>query len=74
MMKMSLSCFGHMMRRKDSLEEMIMQGKVGGSRKRRRANTRWIDSFKGPTGLSLQRLSRAVEDRAFGDLPFIGSP
>ena len=36
MLKMSLSHFGHIMRRQDSLDKTIMLGKVEGSRKRRR--------------------------------------
>ena len=42
-----------------------MLGKVEGNRKRERSNTRWTDSLKKVTGLSLQELSRAIEDRAF---------
>ena len=40
-----------------------MLGKVEGSRKRGRPNMRWIDSIKEAIGMSLQKLSRAVEDR-----------
>ena len=63
MIKLRLSYFGHIMRRQDSLEKTIMLGKVEGSRKRGRANMRWIDPIKEAIGLSLQELSRAVEDR-----------
>ena len=53
------------MRKQDFVDKTIMLGKVEGSRKRGRANTRWADSLKGTTGLSPQELSRAVEDRTF---------
>ena len=46
-------------------EKTKMLGKLSGSRKRGRANVRWIDSIKEATGMSLQMLSRAVEDRTF---------
>ena len=65
MMKWRLSCFGHILRRLDSLGKTIMLGKVEGSRKRGRPNTRWIDWLKEATGLSLQELDGAIEDRAF---------
>ena len=42
-----------------------MRGKPEGSRKRGRPNLRWTDSLKEATGVNLQELSRAVEDRIF---------
>ena len=60
--KTEASYFGHIIRRQDSLENTIMLGKVEGSRKRR-PNMRWIDSIKEAIGMSLEELSRAVEDR-----------
>ena len=65
MIKLRLSYFGHIMRRQDSLEKTIMLGRAEGSRKRGRPNMRWIDSIKEAIGMSLQELSRAVEDRTF---------
>ena len=46
MIKLRLSYFGPIMGRQDSLEKIIMLGKVEGSRKRGRPNMRWIDSLK----------------------------
>ena len=60
MLKLRLSSFGHIMRRQESLEEVIMLGKVADSRKKGRPNTRWTDFLKEATGLSLQELSRAA--------------
>ena len=51
------------MRRQDSLEKTIMLGKVESSRKRGRPNMRWIDFIKEAIGMSLQELSKVVEDR-----------
>ena len=36
MLKLKLQCFGHLMRRVDSLEKTLMLGRTGGSMKRRR--------------------------------------
>ena len=47
------------------MEKTVMLGKVEGSRKRGRSNTRWTDFLTEATGLSLQEPSRAVEDRTF---------
>ena len=63
MSKLRLPSFGHILRRQDSLGETIMLGKVEGSRKRGRPNTRWAGSLKEATTLSLQELIRAAEDR-----------
>lgn len=38
-------------------------GNIEGSRERGRSNLRWFDCIKEAIGLSLQELSRAVEDR-----------
>ena len=65
MMKLRWASFEHFMRRQDSLEQKIRLGKVEGSGKRGRPNRRWMDSLKEDTGLRLQELGRAVEDRSF---------
>ena len=36
MLKLKLQCFGHLMRRVDSLEKTVMLGGIGGRRKRGR--------------------------------------
>lgn len=38
-------------------------GKIEGSRKRGRPNKRWTDSIEKAIGMSLQELSRAVENK-----------
>ena len=53
------------------MEKAIMQGKVEGSRKTGRPNMRWVNSIKEAIGMSLQELSRAVEDRCCGHHSFI---
>ena len=65
MLKLRLPYFGHIMRRQYSPENIIMMRKVEDSRKRGGSNMRWTGSIKEATGLSLQDLSRTVEDRTF---------
>ena len=42
MLKLKLQCFGHLMRRVDSLEKTLMLGGIGG-RRRGRQRMRWLD-------------------------------
>ncbi|XP_077202800.1 carbonic anhydrase 9 [Paroedura picta] len=42
-LKMKLKCFGHLMRRKDSLEKSLMLGAIEGKRRRGRQRMRWLD-------------------------------
>ena len=56
--------FGHVMRKKgDSLEKEIMQGTTPGSRSRGRPKTARMSNITSWTGLSVEQLLRAVEDR-----------
>ena len=45
MLKLKVQCFGHLMRRVDSLEKTLMLGGIGGRRKRGRQRIRWIDGI-----------------------------
>jgi hypothetical protein len=51
------------MRVKMSLERDIMLGQVAGHRKQRKPRMRWLDSIKEATGLRLEDLKEAVQDR-----------
>ena len=42
MLKLKLHCFGHLMRRADSLEKTLMPGKTEGRRRRGRQRMRWL--------------------------------
>ena len=42
MLKLKLQCFGHLMRRVDSLEKTLMLGGIGGRRRRGRQRMRWM--------------------------------
>jgi len=51
------------MRSEDSLEKALMLGRVAGKRRRGRQRTRWLDTIKEDTGMQLQELKEAVNDR-----------
>ena len=45
MLKLKLQYFGHLMRRADSFEKILMLGKIEGRRKRGRQRMRWLDGI-----------------------------
>ena len=45
MLKLKLQYFGHLMRRTDSLEKILMLGKIEGGRRRGRQRIRWLDGI-----------------------------
>src|SRR5574340_251981 len=47
MLKLKLQCFGHLMRRVDSLEKTLMLGGIGGRRRRGRQRMRCLDGISG---------------------------
>ena len=62
-LRLKLRYFGHVMRAKMSLEWDIMLGQVEGHRKQGKSRMRWFDSIKEATGLQLEDLREAVQDR-----------
>ena len=60
MLKLKLQYFGHLMQRADSLEKILMLGKIEGRRRRGRWRKRWLD---GIMHMSLSKLWEIVKDK-----------
>ena len=56
MLKLKLQYFGHLMRRADSSEKILMLGKTEDRRRRERQRMRWLDGITDSTDISLSML------------------
>ena len=63
MLKLKLQYFGHLMRRADSLEKILMLEKMEGGRRRGRQKIRWLDSTTDSMDMNLSKLWEIVKDR-----------
>ena len=62
-LKMKLQCFGHLIRRADSLEKTLMLGKIDGRRRKGWQRMRWLDVISYSMDMGLGELQELVMDR-----------
>ena len=63
MLKLELQYFGHLMRKADSFEKILMLEKTEGRRRREGQRMRWLDGIIYSMNTSLSKRRKIVKDR-----------
>ena len=64
--------FGHLMQTANSLEKLLMLGKIEGRRRKGLQRMRWLDSITKSMDTNLSKLQEIVEDRGAWNAAFHG--
>ena len=63
MQKLKCQYFGHVMQRTDSLEKILMPGKIEGRKRKGYQSMRWLDAITDCTDMSMSKPLEIGKDR-----------
>ena len=63
MLKLKLQYFGLLMQRANSLEKMLMLGKIEGRRRRGQQSMRWLNGITDSMDMRLSKLQKMVKNK-----------